>query len=82
MTEHDAAQVPDDTETTAVDEGEAGMADAVDDRAAALTGSQGASRTDAPVADNRGPVAQAEEHLEDTNLAADRETLKKLQSKM
>jgi len=56
-----------------------GVADAVDDRAAELTGSQGASETDAPVADNRGAVADAEAHLDDTNLNEDRETLKKLQ---
>ena len=81
MTEQEAAQAGDETQTEASQE-ESGMAGAVDDRAAELMGSQGAAQTDAPVADNRGAVAQAEEHLEDTNLAEDRETLKKLQSKM
>ena len=59
------------------------MADAVDDRAAELTGSEGQEATDAPISDiNRGAVEQAEEHLDDTNLSEDRETLKKLQQDM
>jgi hypothetical protein len=66
-----------------VDPGTAGMADAVDDRAAQLTGSEGQEATDAPISDiNRGAVEQAEEHLDDTNLSEDRETLKKLQQDM
>ena len=66
-----------------VDSGTAGMADAVDDRAAELTGSEGQEATDAPISDiNRGAVEQAEEHLDDTNLSEDRETLKKLQQDM
>ena len=58
------------------------MADAVDDRAAELTGSAGAAQTDSLVADNRGPVADAEAHLEETDLDEDRDTLKKIQSQM
>jgi hypothetical protein len=80
MTEHDAAQADETTETT--EQADSGVAGAVDDRAAQLMGSGGAAATDAPVADNSGAVAQAEEHLEDTNLADDRETLKKLQKSM
>ena len=83
MTEQEAAQADETAETTAQeDPADSGMADAVDDRASQLMGSAGAAPTDAPVADNRGAVAQAEEHLEDTNLADDRETLKKLQKDM
>jgi hypothetical protein len=60
-----------------------GMAGAVDDKAAELTGSAGAAATDSVVADNRGPVADAEAHLEEnTDLADDRETLKKIQQGM
>ena len=59
-----------------------GMAGAVDDRAEQLTGGQGAASTDSPVADNSGALNKAEEHLEDTNLAADRETLQALQKDM
>ena len=62
--------------------GDDGMAAAVDDRAAQLTGGQGAASTDAPVTDNSDAVNKAEEHLEDTNLAADRETLQALQKDM
>lgn len=82
MTEQEAAQADETTPEAEADPAETGIAGAVDDRATELTGSQGAAATDAPVADNRGAVAQAEEHLDDTNLADDRETLKKLQSKM
>lgn len=85
MTEQEAAQADEPVETTPeaeADTGQTGMADAVDDRAVQLMGSAGAAATDAPVADNSGAVAQAEEHLEDTNLADDRETLKKLQKQM
>jgi hypothetical protein len=56
-----------------------GMAGAVDDRAEQLTGGQGAASTDY---DNSGAVSKAEEHLEDTNLAADRDTLQALQKDM
>jgi hypothetical protein len=60
-----------------------GIAGAVDDRAAELTGSSGAAATDLKAADNRGPVADAEQHLEEnTDLADDRETLKKIQQQM
>jgi len=62
--------------------GDDGMAGAVDDRAAQLTGGQGAAATDSPVTDRSGAVDKAEEHLGDTNLAADRETLKALQKDM
>ncbi len=58
------------------------MADAVDDRAAELTGAAGAAQTESLVADNRGPVAEAEAHLEETDLAEDRDTLKKIQASM
>lgn len=61
---------------------EAGLANAVDDRAEELTGAEGAAETEAPVADNRGPVAQAEAHLDDTDLSGDRDVLKKLQKDM
>jgi hypothetical protein len=60
-----------------------GVAGAVDDKAAELTGSAGAAATDSEVADNRGPVADAETHLEENvDLAGDRETLKKIQQSM
>ena len=83
MTEQEAAQTDEAAQPEASQE-EAGMAGAVDDRAAELTGAQGAAQTDSLIAgaDNRGAVAQAEEHLEDANLADDRETLKKLQGNM
>jgi hypothetical protein len=58
------------------------LVSAVDDRAAQLTGASGAAATDSPVPDNSGPVADAEAHLEETNLAEDREVLKKLQRQM
>lgn len=61
--------------------GDDGIAGAVDARAEQLTGGQGAASTDSPVADS-GAVNKAEEHLEDTNLAADREALKALQKDM
>jgi len=84
MSEQEAAQVDDEPETDAaadVDSEEAGMADAVDNRAAELTGAGGAA--DAPISDiNRGAVEAAEEHLDDANLADDRETLKKIQKGM
>jgi hypothetical protein len=85
MSEEAAAPVDEQAETQSGGDVEAtsdGLATAVDDRAAELTGSAGAAATDAPVADNRGPVADAEAHLEDVNLAEDREVLKKLQRQM
>lgn len=84
MAEQDAAQVEEAPETSGGDVEVAGdgLADAVDDRAAELTGSAGAAATDAPVADNRDPVAQAEAHLEETDLAEDRDTLKRIQAQM
>ncbi|MGI8731560.1 MAG: hypothetical protein ACR2LK_16515 [Solirubrobacteraceae bacterium] len=66
-------------QTADVDPAEDGLVDAVDDRAAELTGGEGAQDTDAPVASNSGAVANAEAHLEETDLADDREVLKKLQ---
>lgn len=69
-------------ETTEAPTAEAGLANAVDDRASELTGAQGAESTDAPVADNRGAVANAEAHLDDTDLSDDRDALKKLQKDM
>ncbi|MEA2217548.1 MAG: hypothetical protein QOJ35_174 [Solirubrobacteraceae bacterium] len=88
--EQASAEVEDEQPTAAAEEPAAdeagtedsGMAGAVDDRAAELTGSAGAAATDAAVADNRGPVADAEAHLEDADLAADRETLKNIQQNM
>jgi hypothetical protein len=66
-----------------VDSDGSGMADAVDDRAAELTGAQGAQEGDSPISEvNAGAVAAAEGHLGDTNLDDDRETLKKLQKGM
>lgn len=84
MPEHEAAQVDEASETSGGDVEVAGdgLADAVDDRAAELTGSAGAAATDSIVADNRDPVAQAEAHLEETDLAEDRDTLKKIQAQM
>jgi hypothetical protein len=88
MTDQEAAQVDEEPETEAeagaeADAGDADMADAVDDRAAEQTGAQGAQESDSPISEvNAGAVAAAEEHLDDTNLADDRETLKKLQKEM
>jgi hypothetical protein len=88
MTDQESAQVDEEPETDAeagadVDSGEAGMAGAVDDRAAELTGAQGTQEGDSPISEvNAGAVAAAEDHLEDTNLADDRDTLKKLQKGM
>lgn len=58
------------------------LATAVDDRAAELTGASGAAATDAPVADNSSAVADAEAHLDEADLAADRATLKRIQQQM
>ena len=84
MAEHEAAQVDEAPDASGGDVEAAGndMADAVDDRAAELTGAAGAAATESTVADNRGPVADAEAHLEETDLAEDRDTLKKLQARM
>jgi hypothetical protein len=84
MAEHEAAQVEEAPETSGGDVEAAGdgLADAVDDRAAELTGSAGTAATDSVFADSRGAVADAEAHLEETDLAEDRDTLKKLQSQM
>jgi hypothetical protein len=81
MSEEEAVQVDEAAADEAPSE-EAGLANAVDDRAAQLTGAGGASETDAPVASNAGAVAAAEEHLDDVDLNADREALKKLQRRM
>jgi hypothetical protein len=84
MSEQEAAQVDEapDAATAGAPSEEAGLANAVDDRAAQLTGASGATETDAPVASNAGAVAAAEEHLDDVDLNADREALKKLQKRM
>ena len=83
MAEEEAAQADEAPEAPEAPEGDGdGMADAVDDRAAELTGGAGAAATDSPVATNSDPVAQAEAHLEETDLAEDRDTLKKIQSQM
>lgn len=84
MTEEEAVQVDDAAEVPAAEQpsAEAGIANAVDDRAAQLTGAGGASATDAPVASNAGAVAAAEEHLDEVDLSAEREALKKLQRSM
>jgi hypothetical protein len=71
------------TEQVDVETQDDGIAGAVDDKAAALTGSAGAAATDSEVASNRTAVADAEQHLEEnTDLADDRETLKKIQKSM
>ncbi|HEX4344284.1 MAG TPA: hypothetical protein VHZ31_01860 [Solirubrobacteraceae bacterium] len=85
MSEQEATPVAEEVDATAgadVDAGTADIADAVDDRAAELTGAAGAAATDSPVPDNRAAVADAEEHLEDVDLGEEREALKKLQRKM
>lgn len=78
MTEEEAEQVDESTEPAQDD----GLVDAVDERAAELTGSGGAAATDAPVPDSSGAVTQAEAHLDDTNLSEDRDTLAKIQKGM
>jgi hypothetical protein len=80
MAEHEA-EVDEAPEAPEGDGGD-GMADAVDDRAAELTGAAGTEATESIVATNSDPVAQAEAHLEETDLAEDRDTLKKIQSQM
>jgi hypothetical protein len=82
MAEQEAAQVDEQAETTdAASAEDSGIAGAVDERAAELTG--GASSDDQPIAEiNRPAVDAATEHLDDVNLADDRETLKKLQQGM
>lgn len=83
MAEEEAAQVDEAPEATEAPEGAGdGMADAVDNRAAELMGSAGAAATDSPVPDSSGAVADAEAHLEQTDLDEDRDTLKKIQSQM
>ena len=84
MAEQEAAQVDEETETTEeVAAEDSGLADAVDERAAELTGGAAAGGDDQPISEiNRGAVDAATEHLDDANLADDRETLKKLQQDM
>jgi hypothetical protein len=86
MAEQEAAQVDEEPEETTEDASadDSGMADAVDERAAELTGGgAAASSDDQPISEiNRGAVDAASEHLDDANLADDRETLKKLQQGM
>lgn len=84
MAENEATEV-DETPEAPAGEAQAGddsLVDAVDDRAAELTGAAGAEATDAPIPSNAGAVADAEAHLEETDLTADRDTLKKIQSQM
>ena len=78
MTEQEPEQVDESTEAAQDD----ALTDAVDDRAAELTGSAGAAQTDSPVADDTGAVASAEQHLQDTDLASDRDTLANIQKGM
>jgi hypothetical protein len=85
MAEQEAPQVEEQPDASGgdVEAGQDELVNAVDDRAAQLTGAAGAAETDAPVADNRGAVADAEAHLEEkVDLADDRETLKKIQASM
>jgi len=83
MAEEDAAKVDD--ETAAAAEGEP-ASDATDDkfdeRSADLTGPGGAD-VDAPIAEiNRNEVTAAGDHLDDSNLEGDRDTLERLQNEM
>ncbi len=84
MAEEEAAQVDEAPDVSGGDVEAAGdgLADAVDDRAAQLTGSEGAAATDSMFASSAGAVADAEAHLEETDLSEDRDTLKKIQSQM
>lgn len=87
MAEQEAAQVDEEPEATAEDASaeDSGMADAVDNRAAELTGGGGGDGggDDQPISEiNRPAVDAAAAHLDDTNLDADRETLKKIQKDM
>jgi hypothetical protein len=62
-----------------------GVADAVDERAAELTGAggEGGGAEGEPMSEiNRTEVDAATAHLDDANLADDRETLKKIQKGM
>ncbi len=65
---------------------DSGVADAVDERASELTGGAdagGGGGSDQPISEiNRPAVEAATEHLDEANLADDRETLKKLQQDM
>jgi hypothetical protein len=96
MAEQEAAEVDEEPEATAsaeepdtaADEAasdDSGMAGAVDDRAAELTGAggEGGGGDDGPISEiNRTEVDAAAAHLDDANLADDRETLKKIQKGM
>lgn len=85
MSQQEAAPVQEDPDTTAaadVDAGTGDIVDAVDERAAELTGAAGAAATASPVADNHDAVADAEEHLQDVDLGQEREALKALQRQM
>ncbi len=88
MAEQEAAEVDEEPEANEAEATEAsaddsGVADAVDERAAELTGGGGTSSDDQPISEiNRPAVDAATEHLDDANLAEDRETLKKLQKDM
>jgi hypothetical protein len=85
--ESDAAEASEEPDTSAGDEADgedSGMADAVDSRAAEMTGGgDGGGGDDQPISEiNRGAVNAAADHLGDANLDADRETLKKIQKGM
>ena len=85
MAEQEAAQVDEQEEASGgdVEVQSDSLVDAVDDRAAQLTGAAGAAATESPVADNSAAVAAAEAHLEENvDLADDRETLKRVQAQM
>jgi hypothetical protein len=93
MAEQEAAQVDEEPEATAEDASaedasaeDGSMADAVDNRAAELTGGGSGGDgggDDQPISEiNRPAVDAAAAHLDDTNLDADRETLKKIQKDM
>lgn len=83
MSQQSAGPVDEDLDATSGgDVATPSIVDAVDERAAQLTGAAGAAATDAPVASNVGAVAQAEAHLEEVDLGDDRETLKKIQRGM
>ena len=85
----DATASAEDSQDTAADEAgsdDTGVADAVDSRAAELTGGGGdggGGGDDQPISEiNRDAVEAATEHLDDANLDADRATLKEIQKEM
>ena len=84
----DATASAEDSQDTAADEAgsdDTGVAEAVDSRAAELTGGGdgGGGGDDQPISEiNRDAVEAATEHLDDANLDADRATLKEIQKEM